>query len=313
MINVGESIYLSATVCPFDATTKSVTWCSSDESVATVGIYTGKVTAKKAGTTVITAVSVDGGHFGSMTLTVIIDTVTIKKDGAFNKVVFESTGKVWHCINQDMIYDEDYMYNTILSQRSNYNFFTYYNENDPLLSNTTPKEYTDDEIKLLYAIDPYGVANYVQRYAGELFYEDGLEGVLGYKDYVFKLLFKREPKYFARTLTGSWYETTDKSNLSAVISESEEIFGMHPIYDALTILALCGFVLEIAGIVFSTSFFTTGAIKTCIGNVCKTCVRVLSVGEAIVKNELISYTSNSIIESAFEKTDLAWAYKFVSI
>ncbi len=66
MINVGESIYLSATVCPTNATTKSVTWCSSDESVATVGIYTGKVTAKKAGSTVITAVSVDGGHFGSI-------------------------------------------------------------------------------------------------------------------------------------------------------------------------------------------------------------------------------------------------------
>lgn len=139
------------------------------------------------------------------------------------------------------------------------------------------------------------------------------EGVLGYKDRIFRLLFNREPKYFDRTISGNWYKTTDKSNLSSVISESEEIFGMHPIYDELTILNLCGFALDIAGIVFSTSFFATGTIRACIGKLGKTVVRVLSVGEALVKNELASYTANSIIESAFEKTKLEWAYNFVSL
>ncbi len=213
-----------------------------------------------------------------------------------------------------MIFDENNMNNTLLIQRSNHNFFTFYNENDPLLSNTTPKQYTDEEIKLLYAIDPYGVAIYVQRYASEQFYDNGLAGVLGYKDRIFRLLFNRNPKYFARTLDGSsWYETTDTSNLSAVLSESESIFGMHPIYDELTILNLCGFALDIAGIVFSTSFFATGTIRTCIGKIGKAAVRVLSVGEALVKNELVAYATNSAIESAFNKTKLEWAYNFVSL
>ena len=83
--------------------------------------------------------SADGGFTASCIVTVVIDTVTIKKDGAFNKVVFNKSGKVWRCINHDMIFDEDNMNNTFLIQRSNHNFFTYYNENDPLLSNTTPK------------------------------------------------------------------------------------------------------------------------------------------------------------------------------
>ena len=88
---------------------------------------------------------------------------------------------------------------------------------------------------------------------------------------------------------------------------------MHPIYDTLTLLAICGFAIDIAGIVFSTSFFATGTIRTRIGKIGKTCVRVLSIGEALEKDELISYTANSAIESAFEKTNLAWAYNFVSL
>lgn len=49
----GNSYLLTATVKPDNATDKSVTWSSSDESLATV--YGGKVTAIKAGTVTITA------------------------------------------------------------------------------------------------------------------------------------------------------------------------------------------------------------------------------------------------------------------
>ena len=307
-MNVGDADYLCETVYPSNATNQTVTWCSSDDTVAEVNTYTGFVRAKKAGVVTITATTADGGYSDSCEVKVFYDTVTIQKDGAFNKVVFQNSGKVWRCINRDMIFnDNDDGINSIWEKRSNHNFFTYYNESDPLMSNTTPKEYTDEEIKLLYAIDPYGVADYVQRFAAQ---KEGLSGTLQEKDRVFRLLFNREPKYFDRTISGNWYETTNKSNLSSVISESEEIFGMHPIYDELTILNLCGFALDIAGIVFSTSFFATGTIRACIGKLGKTVVRVLSVGEALVKNELASYTANSIIESAFEKTKLEWAYNF---
>ena len=221
-INVGETKDLCAIISPTNATNRRVHWCSSDSSIACVNYHTGSLCAKSPGKVTITATSADGEKTDSITVTVIIDTVTIEKDGDFNRVIFNSTGKIWRCLNHDLIYTdrtqgdpEEQMLNDVLWIRSNYNFFTYFEEGiqNP---DTTPKEYTDDEIKLLYAIDPYGVAHYVQRYATAR--DGGLETCLEYKDRIFQLLFKREPKYFARTLSGKWYETTDKSDLTDVLS-----------------------------------------------------------------------------------------------
>lgn len=55
----GETVLLTATVTPTDATDKTLTWTSSDESVATVA-PTGIVTAIHAGTAVITATTSNG-------------------------------------------------------------------------------------------------------------------------------------------------------------------------------------------------------------------------------------------------------------
>ena len=64
----GESLTLSATVNPSNATNKSVIWSSSNESV--VKVVDGKVTALKAGTAVITVKTVDGNKTATCQITV---------------------------------------------------------------------------------------------------------------------------------------------------------------------------------------------------------------------------------------------------
>jgi len=67
-LNVGENSTLTAEVSPSNATNKTITWTSSNNSVATVD-STGKVTAIGAGTATITATA--DGKSSSCTVTVI--------------------------------------------------------------------------------------------------------------------------------------------------------------------------------------------------------------------------------------------------
>lgn len=68
-VEIGESLTLTATVSPYNATIKTVTWKSSDETVATV--VDGVITTLKDGTADITATANDGsGVFATCALTV---------------------------------------------------------------------------------------------------------------------------------------------------------------------------------------------------------------------------------------------------
>ena len=66
-LNAGESAQLTATVSPSNATNKSVTWSASNSNVSVSG---GKVTAKTAGSAIVTVTTADGGYTAQCNVTV---------------------------------------------------------------------------------------------------------------------------------------------------------------------------------------------------------------------------------------------------
>ena len=87
-LTVGENIRLTATVMPENATDKTVTWSSSNESVATVDA-TGKVTAIAAGQAVITASASDKSATCTVTVEKPADLIEIP-DANFKKYLVEN-------------------------------------------------------------------------------------------------------------------------------------------------------------------------------------------------------------------------------
>ena len=78
-VDEGFSFMLTATVNPDNATDKSVTWSSSDATVATVS-QTGEVTGVKKGTATITVTTNDGGKTATCTVTVIARVASVSLD-----------------------------------------------------------------------------------------------------------------------------------------------------------------------------------------------------------------------------------------
>ena len=72
-LDAGDSAQLTATVLPTNATNKSVTWSANNSNVSVSG---GKVTAKTAGTSVITVTTADGGYTAQCNVTINESTAT---------------------------------------------------------------------------------------------------------------------------------------------------------------------------------------------------------------------------------------------
>ena len=73
----GKTETLTATVSPSNATNQTITWSSSDSSVAIVS-SSGEVTAVGKGVATITATSADGGYTATCTVTVIDPPLTVR-------------------------------------------------------------------------------------------------------------------------------------------------------------------------------------------------------------------------------------------
>ncbi len=91
-LEVGKTQTLTATIQPADATDKSVTWTSSNTSVATVST-SGKVTAKAVGTCTVTCAAQDGSGIKAECK------VTVKQTGINGHAFVEIGGLKWATMN----------------------------------------------------------------------------------------------------------------------------------------------------------------------------------------------------------------------
>jgi len=281
-MNVGEERDLYYNICPGNATNQSVIWCSSNENVATVGLRSGRVYAHKAGTTTITATTADGGFAVSCVIRVVIDFVTIKKDGYYFNVCFKK-GLIWKSVEYDLSnYDSLPYIPQEASNRNSYNL---------------TQLFTVEQLAFLYLLDPLGVANYLKKH----FLLPGWGGkttieALRFKDNVFKEIFGVKPQLFRKmpddtVLYFDYSETITDDFRESVYSTAEIIFGEHIILDKI---ALCSFALDIItglfkmipgvqesilGIEMVQALFFSGAIK-----------ETLSSGAAIFLEEYVEET-----------------------
>ena len=77
-LTIGESVQIGIIIFPSDATNQTLSWSSSDESVANVA--NGKVTAIGLGTAKITATTTDGSNL-SITITISVIDADIISNG----------------------------------------------------------------------------------------------------------------------------------------------------------------------------------------------------------------------------------------
>lgn len=328
------TMYQGETKCPYpliypgSASNRAVMWCSSDPSVASVGLYTGEVWAVGPGTATITVTTLDGGFTSSITVTVYVDTVVIKQTKIYEKhdptkvkdcfieVQFQKSGKKWRCLENDLIFAENKP--ELLIKRASYNFYDDYETAcDTYSTPTEIREYSNQEIKLLFAIDPHGVAEYVKRYAEKK--KDSLEEAVHYKDDMFRLLFNRYPKYYKTMENGLWQITNGDENIQNILSESETIFGMHFVWhesliaqmkqlfwDAVIDLALLG-LTEITQIPWIS--IRLNAIRA--SDDAKSFMKIILFLVGVVRNGVGATIMDNALEEMFDEFNFSWADKMI--
>ena len=88
-LNINKTYTLVATITPTNTTNKQITWSSSNSSIATVD-KNGKVTAKKIGTTTITAKTNDGSNLSASCEVKVVKLVTSISLNATNITLYKN-------------------------------------------------------------------------------------------------------------------------------------------------------------------------------------------------------------------------------
>lgn len=227
-IGVGEKVYLSATVCPCDTTNKTVTWRSSNENVATVGTYTGLVTAIQAGTVTITATIADGGYTDDCIITVDPrETVRIMKDGDYFNIQF-SDGVIWKSIGCDLSLSENRSPNNIWDT-TQYDALL---DHEKRYLHNRDESFSVQQIAFIYLLDPLGIEYYMKNDACTNI--DTIDEKLRYKDRVYKAIFGEpvQGKFYFTINDGTVrYGTYTGYDRVDVYSCAEVLFGSHVIFD----------------------------------------------------------------------------------
>lgn len=225
--------------------------------------------------------------------------VRIQKDRTtgMTTVYFVVTGKTWYCIETDLINGDsqspEYQKWNI---RSNYNYFKYYYEGiNPGDIDDRPKTYTDEELKLLYAINPYGVAAYVNRYS-DVYHN--LTDALNYKDRIFRVLFNRNPRYFKRYREDEWMQVSTYTDRTIVVSEAETLFGVHVVYDEFTAFNIVAAVINIVCCFIPR----VGTVLS----VAKIFYNIFIKDEQTVLNEISSLAIDKSVDDLYKNKQITW-------
>ena len=291
----------SANVVPTNATNQDMFWWEFSDGVIdiTTVFYDNtrlycNLLAKKVGTATLRVQDRRGVGATTVCTVVVKESAIVRRDGNYNKIVFNSSGKTWNCLNYDLVHEYNSLNQsdrlTMLGRLYNSMYQTVIlgEDNSYYVDSLTP--YSDDEMKLIYTIDPLGFPAYVQEYARYV-YSTSLEQAIAFKDRIYKLLFNTTPKHYARRETdGSWYDATnDNVSIHERISESELLFGEHPLWDYITFKALFSAVLQLLSLPLSLAKLAgiepTKSYKVCL----KMLNFKFSIWKADVENDFEQY------------------------
>lgn len=257
-MSVGDSLKLSATVLPNEASNKTVVWSSNNPTVVDVDYFKGFVYAKSAGTAMVTATSVDGNYMDSCCVNVK-EIVIIDKDSYYSNVIF-SDGHIWKCnvYHYDNILEENIPYD---SQRAFHN---------------CQIDFSKKQLGFLFRIDPNGVIYYVKN--KNLGNDASTTDYLIYRDDIFKEIYGKKPHYFIYDNSQIYYcKNINYNNRYDVYSEAELLFGILPRWSLQNIAEIfLGAIISLLSIYYpgiavltlsydvATAFFFTGAFEKAV-------------------------------------------------